>query len=113
MRAMKKSRCKLQLILLLGVLLSSLCVKIDASPLLMVDAEGIVDGYVNERISSRFVELTLNDDNYYFDVEDYEDISDWFTNMPEGLEAYVSGHEERIIHVEFEGLVKETHDEMI
>ena len=55
---------------------------------LMIDVEGIVDGYVNEEVKDKVVVLTLTDNNYIFD-EVYtsvgEDITEWFTNIPEGL----------------------------
>ena len=86
---------------------------IHASPLIMVEAEGIVDGYVGESIGSKPVVLSLNDPDYYFEIEDYEDISDWFEDIPEGLEAYVSGHQDQEIYVSFEGTPEEEKDEFI
>ena len=76
---------------------------IDASVLLMVRAEGIVDGFVGESIGSKIVELTLSTRGYRFEVEDHEEITDWFENIPEGLEAYVNGHDDTGIRVSFEG----------
>ena len=35
----------------------------------MVEAEGIVDGYVGERIASKIIDLKLTDDNYYFEID--------------------------------------------
>ncbi len=79
----------------------------------MVEAEGIVDGYVGERIASKIIDLKLTDDNYYFEIDDYEEITDWFENIPEGLEAIVVGHIPTSIHVSFEGVPKEEKDEFI
>ncbi len=91
-----------------------LCEKtIDAAPLLMVEAKGIVDGYVDEDIGSRIVELSLSDLNYCFEVENGEDISGWFPNIPLGLKAVVDGHDEGNILVSFEGTPLEASQEFI
>ncbi len=103
---------KRMILFLFGLLLLSARM-VEASPLLMVDAEGIVDGYVGENIGSRIVELRLSDRNYRFEVEDDEDISGWFANIPEGLEAYIVGHTEGNIHVSFEGTPLEASEEFI
>ena len=103
---------KLIFLLLCLFILSSKNV-IEASPLVMVEAEGIVDGYVGERIASKIIDLKLTDDNYYFEIDDYEEITDWFENIPEGLEAIVVGHIPTSIHVSFEGVPKEEKDEFI
>ena len=87
--------------------------KIDASVLLMVEAEGIVDGYTGENIGSKSVELSLSEEGYRFEIENDEEITDWFTNIPEGLEAYAVRHDDRRILVSIEGTPLETSDEQI
>ena len=86
---------------------------IEASPLLMLEAEGVVDGYVGENIGSRVVELKLSDLGYRFEVEDDQDISGWFDNIPLGLRAIIVGHTEGNIHVSFEGTPLEACEEFI
>ncbi len=86
---------------------------VDASVLLMIEAEGVVDGFVGENIASKTVLLSLSDEDYYFEIDDYEEISDWFDNMPEGLEAYVARHDDQHILVSFEGIPLETSEELI
>ena len=83
---------------------------VSASPLVTVTAEGLVDGYVGENIGSKIVELKLTDEDYRFEIEDGEEVTGWFDNIPEGLEAYVIGHLEDNIHVSFEGTPKEERD---
>ena len=56
---------------------------VDASVLLMIEAEGVVDGFVGENIASKTVLLSLSDEDYFFEIDDYEEISDWFDNMPD------------------------------
>ena len=101
------------LILLFVFSLVCFCKDVSASPLLMVEAEGIVDGYVGENIGSRIVELRLTDEDYRFEVENDEEISDWFTNIPSGLEAYVLRHEDQRMQVSFEGTPKVENNELI
>ena len=100
-------------ILFICLLFAFSCKRIQASPLIMVEAEGIVDGYVGEDIKGKIVELKLTDNNYYFEVEDYKEVSDWFPNIPKGLEATVISHLSDNIHVLFEGSPQEEKDEQI
>lgn len=86
---------------------------VEASPLLTLEATGIVDGYASENIGSRIVELTLSDRNYRFEVENYEDISGWFTNIPQGLSAIVVDHTEMDVYVSFEGTPLKACEELI
>ena len=86
---------------------------IEASPLLMVEAEGLVDGYTGEPIGSKIVELKISDEDYYFEVQEDEEITDWFSNIPEGLEAYVSSVNGTQLYVSFEGTTAEEADEQI
>ncbi len=73
---------------------------------LMIEVEGIVDGYVNEEVKDKVVVLTLTDNNYIFD-EVYtsvgEDITEWFTNIPEGLKAEVTSYSENSLGVTVSG----------
>ena len=103
---------KLMLILLfLTCLFSYKTIK--ASPLVMVEAKGNVEGYVGENIGSQVVILELTDRDYYFDIENFEDITDWFPNIPDGLEAIAVAHVSDNIHVSFEGVPTEGSDEFI
>ncbi len=86
---------------------------VKASPLVMVEAEGTVDGYVGEDIGSKIVVLKLTDQDYYFDVQKNEDISSWFPNIPEGLAAKVADYVSDNIHVSFEGVPSQEKDEFI
>ena len=86
---------------------------VKASPLVMVEARGNVEGYVGESVGSQVVILELTDRDYYFDIENYEDITDWFPNIPQGLEAIAIDHVSDNIHVSFEGVPNEEKDEFI
>ena len=101
------------LILLSVLFLVCFCRDVSASPLLMVEAEGIVDGYVGENIGSKIAELRLTDENYRFEVEEDEEITEWFTNIPDGLEVYVLRKGDQRIQVSFEGTPKEESDELM
>ncbi len=87
--------------------------EIDASPLVMVEVKNDVEGYVGESIEAQIVELSLNDEEYRFEVDDYDDVTEWFDNIPSGLEAYVLSHEDQSIRVCFEGTPLEESSEMI
>ena len=92
------------------LLLLFLSHEIKASPLVMVEAIGIVDGYVGESIGSKIVELRINDADYRFEAEEDEEITDWFGNIPTGLEAYVSAVNDTQLFVSFEGVPSEISD---
>ena len=102
------------LLTVLSVLLSVFSfIGISASPLIQLKAEGEVDGYVGEKIGEKTVVLRLSDPNYRFEVEDYEDIFDWFPGIPDGLEASVGTHGRSEVYVSFEGIPLEEKEEFI
>jgi len=74
---------------------------------LMIEVEGIVDGYVKEEINDKIVTLSLTDNNYIFDevfTSEGEDITEWFTNIPEGLTAVVTSYSENSLGVTVSGI---------
>ena len=73
----------------------------------MIEVEGIVDGYVKEEVKDKVLTLTLTDNNYIFDdvyTSEGEDITDWFTNIPEGLSAEVTSYSENSLGVTISGI---------
>ena len=73
---------------------------------LMIEVDGIVDGYVNEEITGKIVTLSLTDNNYIFDevyTSEGEDITEWFTNIPDGLSATVTSYSENSLGVTISG----------
>ncbi|MBQ1483065.1 MAG: hypothetical protein IIZ28_05780 [Erysipelotrichaceae bacterium] len=89
------------------------CKTVKASPLVTVEADGTVDGFVGEDIGSKIVVLKLTDPDYYFEVEKNDDISNWFPDIPEGLTAKVAAYVSDNIHVSFEGVPLQEKDEFI
>lgn len=92
----------LAIVLLLAVVVKPVYANAD----LMIEAEGIVDGYVNEEITDKIVTLSLTDNNYIFDeafTSEGEDITEWFTNIPEGLTATISSYSENSLGVTING----------
>ena len=74
---------------------------------LMIEVEGIVDGYVKEEINDKIVTLSLTDNNYIFDevfTSEGEDITEWFINIPEGLTAVVTSYSENSLGITISGI---------
>ena len=73
------------------------------------DVEGIAD----ESLLDPIVTLELSDTSYSFVVEDDEDITSWFTNIPYDIEAHVYDYYMNELYVEFTGTCPIGYKELI
>ncbi|MBO7698518.1 MAG: hypothetical protein J6S38_05745 [Erysipelotrichaceae bacterium] len=78
-----------------------------------VEVDNNVEGETNRDLNNQFVDLILSNDYYSYDVFIDDDISDWFTNIPEGLTASVSDVDDNYLTVEFTGQSAVEVDEVI
>ena len=104
------------IVVLMAMIMAFTVHVVEASPMVMVEVENDVVGFVGEPMSDEVVILTLSDDHYkfHFDEENVdEDVTDWFTNIPDGLEATAFTSNSSSIAVHFSGKPKEESDEQI
>ena len=106
--AMKK--LILLLLFLVSVCLSS---RISANVDVRIEVDRNVEGKTNTQLSNQFVNLELDDPDFSFNVEEDEDITSWFTNIPEGFVALAEEVDNEFIKVSFTGQTSEAKDEVI
>ena len=92
-----------RLIYLLCILVVlSIFIPVSAIASISVDLKGDVEGIVGQRIVNQFVTLTLEPSSEcYFNVSEDDDITDWFTNIPDNLTAIVDRVYDNNIDVRF------------
>jgi len=78
-----------------------------------IDVERNVEGKTYTQLTNQFVELELSDPDFSFNVEEGDDITNWFTNIPEGFTATAEEIDNEYIKVHFTGQTDEATDEVI
>ncbi|MBQ1567551.1 MAG: hypothetical protein IIZ80_06650 [Erysipelotrichaceae bacterium] len=102
-------------LILLLLFLVSVCLpsRISANVDVRIEVDRNVEGKTNTQLSNQFVNLELDDPDFSFNVEEDEDITSWFTNIPEGFTAVAEEVDNEFIKVSFTGQTSEAKDEVI
>ena len=102
-------------LILLLLFLVSVCLpsRISANVDVRIEVDRNVEGKTNTQLSNQFVNLELDDPDFSFNVEEDEDITSWFTNIPEGFVALAEEVDNEFIKVSFTGQTSEAKDEVI
>ncbi len=102
-------------LILLLLFLVSVCLpsRISANVDVRIEVDRNVEGKTNTQLSNQFVNLELDDPDFSFNVEEGEDITSWFTNIPEGFAAVAEEVDNEFIKVSFTGQTSEAKDEVI
>ena len=101
----------LTFIILLLLSFQPFALKANVGVTIQVDKD--VEGTTYTQLVNQFVDLILDDDLYSYDVSINDDISEWFTNIPEGLSATVSSVDDNYLTVEFTGMTTVPVEEII
>lgn len=78
-----------------------------------IDVDRDVQGFTNQDLSNQFVYLELDDPDFSFNVSEDENITDWFTNIPEGFTATVEEVDNEFLTVRFTGQTEDAVNEVI
>ena len=97
------------------LLLMSICLplKISANVNVTIDVDRDVEGKTYTDLLNQYVNLELDDPDFSFNVEENENITSWFTNIPTGFTAAVEEADNEFIKVKFTGQTSEPKDEVI
>ena len=97
------------------LLLITMCLpmKISTNVDVTIDVDRNVEGKTNTELSNQFVNLELDDPDFSFNVEENENITSWFTNIPEGFTATAEEVDNEFIKVRFTGQASQATDETI
>lgn len=101
------------IIFLLLLITMCLPMKISANVDVTIDVDRNVEGKTNTELSNQFVNLELDDPDFSFNVEENENITSWFTNIPEGFTATAEEVDNEFIKVRFTGQTSQATDETI
>ena len=100
-------------LILLILLLILIPFRIKANVDVTIEVERNVEGTTYTDLVNQFVDLELSDPDFSFNVEQGDDISSWFTNIPEGFTATVQEVDNEYISAYFTGQTDEAVDEVI
>ena len=88
-------------------------VVVHAADSVILTVDGDVEGEIYELLDNQIVTLELSKTNYSFDINDGDDITAWFTNIPSNLTATVDYNNLNTLDVLFEGYETSEIEEII
>ena len=99
--------------LLLWMIFVTHFIPVSATPMYTLDVENSIEGKVGIPLDGTII-LTISDEAYEFN-EDYlyEDVTDWFEKIPEGLSGEISQIEGNVAYIDISGTPTEKMDKHI